>query len=81
MLSKVIACGVLLLCLNGPVHADDVIFQGLHCNGWCQAWMGIGPERPSRQKRDCSDIVAHPVEHDADLVRLCQMVALKRDRY
>jgi hypothetical protein len=78
MLSKLIACGAVVVCLTDTAFADDVIYHGLHCNDLCQAWMGIGPKHPPQQKRGCLDIASHPVQYDADLVRLCHMVALKR---
>jgi stage V sporulation protein SpoVS len=72
---KLIACGAALLCLTDTAFADDVIYNGLHCNILCQRWMGISPKHPTPQKRRCLDVVSAPAQFNADLVHLCQIVA------
>jgi hypothetical protein len=78
MVWKLIACSAAIVCLVDTAFADDMIYNGLHCNSLCQSWMGIGPERPTRQKRVCWHIVSHPAQYDADLVELCRLVSGKR---
>jgi hypothetical protein len=75
---KLMACGAAMLCLVETAFADDMIYNGLHCNSLCQKWMGISPQPPTQQKRVCWHIVSHPAQYDADLVHLCHMVSGKR---
>jgi hypothetical protein len=49
MVLKRIACGAAILCLSGAASADDMIYNGLHCNSLCQVWMGIRPEHPAQE--------------------------------
>jgi hypothetical protein len=81
MALKLIAFGAALLYLTNAAFADDdMIYHGLHCNSFCQVWMGISPARPARQKRGCLHMVSHPTQYDADLVQLCRFVLGKRGR-
>jgi hypothetical protein len=73
----IVGCAFVLCQIDASV-ADDMIYNGLHCNRLCQMWMGISPERPTQQKRVCSHIVSHPAQYDADLVQLCHIVSGKR---
>jgi hypothetical protein len=77
MVARLIACGSVILCLGDPAFADDVIYNGLHCNSLCQWWLGIEPTGAPRKKSQCSYIVSHPDQFDADLLRLCQNAAAK----
>jgi hypothetical protein len=79
MVLKRIACGAAILCLSGSASADDVIYNGLHCNSLCQWWMGISPAQPA-QKRECSRVLSNPAQYDSDLVQLCQFVLRIRNR-
>jgi hypothetical protein len=72
MVVRLMACGAIILCLNDPASADDVIYNGLHCNSLCQRWLGIEPTGALPKKNQCSYIVSHPDQFDADLLRLCQ---------
>jgi hypothetical protein len=75
---KLIACGVAIFWLTGAAFADDdVIYNGLHCNSLCQAWMGVGPEHPAQRKRRCLDVLAHPAQYDSDLAQLCKLISGK----
>jgi hypothetical protein len=74
MALKMIAFGAGTLCLMSTASADDMIYNGLHCNSLCQWAMGISPEHPM-QKRGCAQIVSHSAQYDADLVQLCKFVS------
>jgi hypothetical protein len=73
---RLIACGA-VLCFGEPAFADDVIYNGLHCNSLCQWWMGIDSTGSVSNKSHCSYVVSHPDQFDDDLLRLCQ-AAVKR---
>jgi hypothetical protein len=75
MVVRLIAWGAIILCLIDPASADDVIYNGLHCNSVCQWWLGIEPTGALPKKNQCSYIVSHPDQFDADLLRLCQASA------
>jgi hypothetical protein len=75
MVVRLIAFGAVILCLGDAASADDMIYNGLHCNNLCQWWMGVSPESATPKKRHCSYIVSHPDQFDADLLRLCQAAA------
>jgi hypothetical protein len=79
-LFSLIACGAAILCLIDTAFADDVIYNGLHCNSLCQEWMGIGAKHPVLHKRRCLDVVAHPAQYDADLAQLCKSISGKLGR-
>jgi hypothetical protein len=78
MFMRLIACAAAILCVGDPASADDVIYNGLHCNNLCQWWMGISPGGGAPKKSRCSYVVAHPDQFDADLLRLCQAAAKSR---
>jgi hypothetical protein len=72
MIVRLIACGAVILCLGDPAFADDVIYNGLHCNDLCQWWMGVGPAGAASKKSRCALVVSHPDQFDADLLQICQ---------
>jgi hypothetical protein len=72
MVVRLIAWVAIILCLIDPASAEDVIYNGLHCNSLCQKWLGIEPTGALPRKNQCSHIVSHPDQVDADLLRLCQ---------
>jgi hypothetical protein len=74
MALRAVACVTSILSLMVPAFADDIIYNGLHCNSFCQSWMGVGTERWS-QKRRCAQIVSHSAQYDDDLVKLCKYVS------
>jgi hypothetical protein len=72
MMLKLVTCVAAIVLLIGPAFADDVIYNGLHCNGLCQRWMGISPDRPAQRKLGCAHVVSHVGQYDAELVQLCR---------
>jgi hypothetical protein len=74
MALRLIASCATFLCLTGAAVADDIIYKGLHCNSFCQQWMGISPDHAQRKRR-CPDIVSHPADYNDDLVQLCKFVS------